>query len=89
MTTLAGTGKGKAATAKEDVVEKLPFMLLRLDLPPPPLFKDAMQRTVIPQVTPHAQQLHGVPHLLPPGHHCTSCRQPVCHPRKPRCCLTF
>lgn len=50
VTTLAGTGKGKAATSAEDIVEKVPFLLLRLDLPPTPVFKDAMERTVIPQV---------------------------------------
>ena len=50
MTTLAGTGKGKAAAAASDVVERVPFLLLGLDLPPTPLFKDAMEKNIIPQV---------------------------------------
>eukprot|EP00878_Enallax_costatus_P002659 GHUV01002845.1.p1 GENE.GHUV01002845.1~~GHUV01002845.1.p1 ORF type:complete len:552 (+),score=160.53 GHUV01002845.1:356-2011(+) len=50
VTTLAGTGKGKAATASDDVVERIPFMLMGLELPPTPLFKDAMEKNIIPQV---------------------------------------
>eukprot|EP00879_Flechtneria_rotunda_P019397 GHRR01020374.1.p1 GENE.GHRR01020374.1~~GHRR01020374.1.p1 ORF type:complete len:350 (+),score=115.31 GHRR01020374.1:1044-2093(+) len=50
VTTLAGTGKGKAATATEDVVEPVPFLLLGLELPPTPLFKDALEKNIIPQV---------------------------------------
>lgn len=50
VTTLAGTGKGKAATSETDVVERVPFLLLGLDLPPTPLFKDAMEKNIIPQV---------------------------------------
>lgn len=45
-----GTGKGKAATAEQDIVEKVPFLLLALDLPPAPLFKDSMEKNIIPQV---------------------------------------
>ncbi|CAL9136483.1 unnamed protein product [Musa acuminata var. zebrina] len=29
---------------------KVPFLMLGLDLPPPPLFKDAMEKNIIPQV---------------------------------------
>lgn len=29
---------------------KLPFMMLGLDLPPPPLFRDIMETNIIPQV---------------------------------------
>ncbi|KAM3236342.1 hypothetical protein P3L10_016379 [Capsicum annuum] len=29
---------------------KMPFVVLDLDLPPPPLFKDAMEKNIIPQV---------------------------------------
>ncbi|KAI8475879.1 MAG: ubiquitin-specific protease 39 [Monoraphidium minutum] len=50
VTTLAGTGKGKAAGSESDVVERLPFLLLGLDLPATPLFKDAMEKNIIPQV---------------------------------------
>jgi hypothetical protein len=50
VTTLAGTGKGKAAASETDVTERVPFLLLALDLPPTPLFKDAMEKNIIPQV---------------------------------------
>lgn len=50
VTTLAGTGKGKAAAAKEDVTERVPFLLLGMELPPTPLFKDALEKNIIPQV---------------------------------------
>lgn len=50
VTTLAGTGKGAAAAAAADVVERVPFMLMGLELPPTPLFKDALEKNIIPQV---------------------------------------
>ncbi|KAK9811833.1 hypothetical protein WJX72_010978 [[Myrmecia] bisecta] len=50
ITTEAGTGKGKAAGSREDVVERVPFLMLGLDLPPAPLYKDAMEKNIIPQV---------------------------------------
>ena len=51
MTTLAGTGKGtRAAEAGEDVTDRVPFLLLGLELPPAPLFKDVMEKNIIPQV---------------------------------------
>ncbi len=50
MTTEAGTGKGAAATSKEDVVARQPFLLLALDLPAAPLFKDTLEKNIIPQV---------------------------------------
>ena len=28
----------------------MPFLMLGLDLPPPPLFKDVMEKNIIPQV---------------------------------------
>lgn len=31
-------------------VSKMPFLMLGLDLPPPPLFKDVMEKNIIPQV---------------------------------------
>mmetsp|Transcript_8659 Transcript_8659/g.14930 ORF Transcript_8659/g.14930 Transcript_8659/m.14930 type:complete len:501 (+) Transcript_8659:1-1503(+) len=48
--TEAGTGKGDAASSTTDVVTRQPFLLLALDLPPAPLFKDSMEKTIIPQV---------------------------------------
>ena len=35
-----------------DVAEtsRMPFLMLGLDLPPPPLFKDVMEKNIIPQV---------------------------------------
>jgi len=32
---------------------KMPFLMLGLDLPPPPLFKDVMEKNIIPQVLLH------------------------------------
>lgn len=29
---------------------RMPFLMLGLDLPPPPLFKDVMEKNIIPQV---------------------------------------
>lgn len=29
---------------------KMPFLMLGLDLPPPPLFQDVMEKNIIPQV---------------------------------------
>ena len=46
---MAGTGKGKAAEATADLVETVPALLLGLDLPPTPLFKDIMEKNIIPQ----------------------------------------
>ncbi|KAG0568606.1 hypothetical protein KC19_6G032600 [Ceratodon purpureus] len=31
-------------------VSKMPFLMLGLDLPPPPLFKDVMEKNIIPQI---------------------------------------
>ncbi|XP_006660614.1 U4/U6.U5 tri-snRNP-associated protein 2-like [Oryza brachyantha] len=39
--------------ASSDIVtetSRVPFLMLGLDLPPPPLFKDAMEKNIIPQV---------------------------------------
>lgn len=35
---------------QEDVVERVPFLLLGMELPPTPLFKDALEKNIIPQV---------------------------------------
>nr|XP_027186252.1 U4/U6.U5 tri-snRNP-associated protein 2-like isoform X2 [Cicer arietinum] len=40
-------GTGRYASVKE--TSKMPFLMLGLDLPPPPLFKDVMEKNIIPQ----------------------------------------
>ena len=34
----------------KDLVEQVPFLVLSMDLPPAPLYKDALERNIIPQV---------------------------------------
>jgi hypothetical protein len=46
---------GKAVDAEgkplaADLVEQVPFLVLSMDLPPAPLYKDALERNIIPQV---------------------------------------
>ncbi len=48
MTTSAGTGRARDSAV--DLVERVPFLMLALDLPAAPLFKDAMEKITIPQV---------------------------------------
>lgn len=48
VVTEAGTGRAKDAST--DLVERLPFLMLALDLPPAPLYKDTLERVTIPQV---------------------------------------
>lgn len=48
VTTEAGTGKAKESST--DLVETVPYLMLALDLPPAPLFKDAMEKVIIPQI---------------------------------------
>jgi U4/U6.U5 tri-snRNP-associated protein 2 len=48
LTTLAGTGSAK--NSGTDIVQRVPFLLLTLDLPPSPLFKDALEKITIPQI---------------------------------------
>ncbi|KAG8903118.1 hypothetical protein FRB99_003720 [Tulasnella sp. 403] len=43
-----GGTKKKNSNSK---VQHLPFLFLALDLPPPPLFQDAVEKNIIPQVT--------------------------------------
>ena len=38
-----------------DVVERVPFLSLGLDLPPAPLYKDVMEKNIIPQARGEAQ----------------------------------
>jgi predicted membrane metal-binding protein len=40
-----------ACFLQEDVVERVPFLLMGLELPPTPLFKDALEKNIIPQVS--------------------------------------
>ncbi len=40
-----------AASGAEPEARETPFLYLTLDVPPPPLFKDALERNIIPQVT--------------------------------------
>ncbi|CAL4966783.1 unnamed protein product [Urochloa decumbens] len=49
---LNGDAGSVVGTADGTVSEtsKVPFLMLGLDLPPPPLFKDAMEKNIIPQV---------------------------------------
>lgn len=48
VVTEAGTGKAKEAI--KDVIDHVPFLMLGLDLPAAPLFKDALEKVIIPQV---------------------------------------
>ncbi|GJP53260.1 hypothetical protein CLOM_g12433 [Closterium sp. NIES-68] len=41
-------GEGEDGVRRE--VSRMPFLMLGLDLPPPPLFKDVMEKNIIPQV---------------------------------------
>ena len=53
VTTEAGTGKAKkpnAAGQVTNVVDRVPFLFLGLDLPAAPLYKDVMETNIIPQV---------------------------------------
>ncbi|KAF3324744.1 hypothetical protein FCM35_KLT10901 [Carex littledalei] len=48
-----GSEENNNKAANEDVVSetsRVPFLMLGLDLPPPPLFKDAMEKNIIPQI---------------------------------------
>lgn len=45
---LSDGGTQRNAFLKE--TSKMPFLMLGLDLPPPPLFKDVMEKNIIPQV---------------------------------------
>ncbi|KAJ7561746.1 hypothetical protein O6H91_03G039700 [Diphasiastrum complanatum] len=47
---LAGEDDRADLVHLEREVNKMPFLMLGLDLPPPPLFKDVMEKNIIPQV---------------------------------------
>ena len=58
ITTEAGSGKAKEPNAGgqvSDVVDRVPFLFLGLDLPAAPLYKDVMETNIIPQVPSHLQ----------------------------------
>ncbi len=53
ITTEAGSGKAAQPGPDgqlHDHVERVPFLMLALDLPPAPLYKDALDKDIIPQV---------------------------------------
>lgn len=52
---LSDGGTERYASVKE--ASKMPFLMLGLDLPPPPLFKDVMEKNIIPQVLLHLMLL--------------------------------
>lgn len=47
-----GNGEDGGTEGNNVVMEtsRMPFLMLGLDLPPPPLFKDIMEKNIIPQV---------------------------------------
>jgi len=47
---LTEAGTGPAAGQSEDLVTETPFLMLTLDLPPAPVFQDASEQNIIPQV---------------------------------------
>ncbi|CAL5229982.1 g13414 [Coccomyxa viridis] len=60
ITTEAGSGKAAQPGPDgqlHDHVERVPFLMLALDLPPAPLYKDALDKDIIPQI-PIFELLH-------------------------------
>ena len=67
ITTEAGTGKAAQPGPDgqlKDRVERMPFLMLALDLPPAPLYKDVLEKDIIPQVL---RQWLGI--AAPSSHH--------------------
>lgn len=50
MEVVTEAGTGVAARSMEDVVQRVPFLMLALDLPVAPVFQDASEQNIIPQV---------------------------------------
>jgi len=51
VTTLKARGEGEEEAEEEEATAReLPFLYLTVDVPPAPLFKDALERNIIPQV---------------------------------------
>lgn len=48
MREIHGGAEGDNSVHSE--TSKMPFLMIGLDLPPPPLFKDVMEKNIIPQV---------------------------------------
>ena len=83
VTTRAGTGKAARPDASgriQDVVDSVPFIMLGLDLPPAPLYKDALEKNIIPQVLLTVSDAHGS--LLGLGQAC-SCSCTSLHTQQP------
>ena len=79
ITTEAGSGKaGQPGPDGQlhDHVERVPFLMLALDLPPAPLYKDALDKDIIPQVPSAALSLHIQVFYLRP----TMCAEDRSHP---------
>lgn len=55
--------EGKPLAA--NLVEQVPFLVLGMDLPPAPLYKDALERNIIPQVPACLEQSMGPQVPLP------------------------
>ena len=54
-------GGDEQADKKYDrTVSRMPFLMLGMDLPPPPLFKDVMEKNIIPQVQSPDKLGHGL-----------------------------
>lgn len=72
ITTIAGTGRAAARNAAgevADLVGRVPFLMLALDLPPAPLYKDALEKNIIPQVgTVHGKKPLRKAHLVIGAH---------------------
>lgn len=60
--TEAGTGRALPQGDREaqDLVERVPFLMLGLDLPPAPLYKDKDKKDIIPQVRSAIKQVKGI-----------------------------
>lgn len=90
--TFQGTVKVITHKAEGEEVEETetPFLYLTVDVPPAPLFKDALERNIIPQVSRAALRLPPIPstspHLplrvppsCPPPFPCLPLRCPLSH----------
>lgn len=59
---------------------KMPFLMLGLDLPPPPLFKDVMEKNIIPQVQKLTCQVPlRIFDMLITFHDCVECKGFIFH----------
>ena len=67
ITTEGGSGRTalQAGGDGQPRVERVPFLMLGLDLPPAPLYKDKDKKDIIPQVSLHANAIKHPPHACP------------------------